>query len=200
MPKRPVREQLLIDNDVQVSLVMRALLYGAVCMTYFTVIQFFTQSLNHPGKSLTECLMCLADEAIYWVPGFLILGPLMVYDMLRISNRFAGPIFALRRQMQALIDRQPSRELTFRDDDHWDCLAAQFNQLRTELICLRQENEDLRTAQEMAAVALRESESDRAEADEEDPIKSQPTTDLADDQPLDAEDQAKAPEAELQTS
>lgn len=151
MSNRPVRQQLLIDNDVQVSLILRGLLYGAVCMTYFTVIQFFAQSLKSPGMPFSDCLMRLADEAIYWVPGFLILGPLMVHDMLRISNRFAGPIFALRRQMQALIDGKESRELNFRDEDHWACLAAQFNTLRADVHRLREENEQLKSAQEAVA-------------------------------------------------
>jgi len=128
-------------------------------MTYFTVIQFFTASLNHPGTVLSEVFFSLADEAIYWVPGFLLLGPLMVYDMLRITNRVAGPIFVMRREMRKLIHGESGRNLKFRNDDYWDSLAADFNQIRQELIRLREENQELRSAADSeasASVATRE--------------------------------------------
>ncbi len=144
MSQRPIRQQLLVEKDVQVSLILRALLYGAACMTYFTVIQFFTQAMNHPGIQVSEIFLSLTDEAIYWVPGFLVLGPLMVYDMLRITNRVAGPIYSMRREMQAIVAGESGRGLKFRNDDYWDSLATDFNALRKEIIALREENESLR--------------------------------------------------------
>lgn len=155
MSRRPLREQLLIEQDVQLSLIMRAVLYGAACMTYFTVIQFFTQATSHPGTSTWDTVLSLTDEAIYWVPGFFMLGPLMVYDMLRITNRVAGPIFAMRRQMSLLNKGEESRQLKFRNDDYWDSLACEFNSIRQELLTLREENERLK------------SEADRPESENE---------------------------------
>ncbi|MCC9643426.1 hypothetical protein LOC71_14165 [Rhodopirellula sp. JC740] len=135
--KRPLRQQLLIDRDVQVALIMRAVLYGTACVTYFVVIQFFTQSMIHPGVATSDLFLSLTDEAIYWVPGLLVLGPLMIYDVLRVSNRFAGPIFSMRREMQNLIDGKEGRNIKFRNDDHWSSLAMQFNVIREELLELR---------------------------------------------------------------
>ena len=140
MSKRPIREQLLVEQDVQLSLIMRAILYGAACMTYFTVIQFFTKASSHPETAPWETFLLLTDEAIYWVPGFFMLGPLMIYDMLRITNRVAGPIFAMRRQMMALNQGNEGRQLKFRNEDYWDSLASEFNAIRDELIRLRSEN------------------------------------------------------------
>lgn len=137
---------MLIEQDVQIGLILRAVLYGTACMTYFTVIQYFTQSASLPGASTWQIILSLTDEAIYWIPGFFMLGPLMVYDMLKITNRVAGPIFALRRQMTCLYQQQPGRSLAFRNDDYWDSLAAEFNQVREELLQLRSENEELRAA------------------------------------------------------
>ncbi|EMI43099.1 hypothetical protein [Rhodopirellula sp. SWK7] len=147
MSSRPIRQQLLVEQDVQVSLVFRAVLYGAACMTYFTVIQFFTQAMHHPGILMSEIFLSLTDEAIYWVPGFLVLGPLMVYDMLRITNRVAGPIYSMRREMRAIAAGADGRGLKFRNDDYWDTLATEFNDLRRTVLELREENEILRANQ-----------------------------------------------------
>lgn len=136
-PTRPLRQQLLIDKDVQIALVLRAMLYGTACVTYFVVIQFFTQFMIHPGLNIADLLFSLTDEAIYWVPGLLVLGPLMIYDVLKVSNRFAGPIFSMRREMQNLIDGKEGRNISFRNDDHWSTLAMQFNTIREEILELR---------------------------------------------------------------
>jgi len=145
MSQRPIRQQPLVEHDVQVSLIFRVVLYGAACMTYFTVIQFFTQAMHHPGIPIAEVFLSLTDEAIYWVPGFLVLGPLMVYDMLRITNRIAGPIFSVRCEMRALNAGERGRGLRFRNDVYWDTLATEFNEIRQQIIDLREENDRLRS-------------------------------------------------------
>jgi hypothetical protein len=153
MSERPIRQQLLVEKDVQVSLILRALLYGTACMTYFTVIQFFTQAMNHPGIQVSEIFLSLTDEAIYWVPGFLVLGPLMVYDMLRITNRVAGPIYSMRREMRTIVEGESGRGLKFRNDDYWDSLATDFNAFRKEIIALREENAALRATGDHTSVS-----------------------------------------------
>ena len=153
MPNRPIREQLLIERDVQLSLILRALLYGTACMTYFTVVQYFAQANNRPAAPALETILSLTDEAIYWVPGFFMLGPLMIYDMLRITNRVAGPIFVLRRELTGLNKGESGRPLRFRNDDYWDSLASEFNKVRDELLNLRSENLELRAAASKAPSA-----------------------------------------------
>ena len=153
MPNRTLREQLLVERDVQLTLILRAMLYGAACMTYFTVIQYFTQANNRPGSPALETFLSLTDEAIYWVPGFFMLGPLMVYDMLRVTNRVAGPINVLHRELKGLNKGESGRPLRFRNDDYWDSLASEFNSAREELLSLRAENIELRAAAPESAKA-----------------------------------------------
>ncbi|SMP42070.1 hypothetical protein SAMN06265222_101704 [Neorhodopirellula lusitana] len=174
MSNRPTRQQLLVEHDVQVSLTVRSLLYGAASMTYFTVIQFFTQSMNYPGMSVWDTILSLADEAIFWVPGFFLLGPLMVYDMLRITNRVAGPIFAMRRQLEALRGGEDGRALKFRNDDYWDQLAGEFNAVRQELLDLRAEKSKL--VQEATVLRSEKAESAKA-AEAGSPVVAAPAID-----------------------
>lgn len=138
------RTQLLVDRDVQVSLIVRSGLYGLACVVYFSVVQFFAQAMIHPDMSVLDVFWSLADEAVYWVPGLLVLMPLMGYDMLRHSHRFAGPILSLKREMRRLSDQESGKELVFRVNDFWNCVAQDFNNLRQRVLLMSDENRDLR--------------------------------------------------------
>ena len=135
------REQLLIEKDVQCALLMRAGLHATALAVYFTVTQFFAQSIDSPDAGIVELFFRLTDEAIYWGPGLMLLGPLIAYDILKLTNRFSGPVFRLRREMDRLIADESKQPLSFRDEDYWADLADRYNQLREEIITLREQRE-----------------------------------------------------------
>lgn len=141
---QPLRQQLLVDHQVQGVILARMGLYGAACGLYLAVIQFCSQSMLEPEADLARLLVRFLDEAIYWAPGLMLLGPLVVYDLLRVSNRFAGPILRLRRGMNALAEGQDAGPIRFRRDDHWHDLAAVFNRIREEFHLQSEEAERLR--------------------------------------------------------
>ena len=134
-----LRHQLLIDRTVQVALLWRTALYSGACAVYFIVILVCTESLSDPDEPLLDALLRCIDDAIYWAPGLMLLVPVMAYDLLRMTNRFAGPVFRLRREMQRLLDEESEYPLSFRDGDYWAELADIFNELRAELHELREE-------------------------------------------------------------
>ena len=134
-----LRQQLLIDDHVQGSLLRRTALYGCACAVYFIVILVFTESMSDPGEPLIEAVLRCLDEAIYWAPGLMLLTPVVAYDLLKITNRFAGPIYRLRHEMQRLLDGESDAPLGFRDGDYWGEMADIFNEIRDELLELRQE-------------------------------------------------------------
>ena len=139
-----VRKQLLIDQRVQGTLLRRTALYSAGCAIYFIVILFFAETMSRRDDSYAEALIGCLDEAIYWAPGLMLLTPMVAYDLLRVTNRFTGPVFRLRREMHRLANGESEYPLNFRDDDHWKELADVFNLLRTELMDLRSENASLK--------------------------------------------------------
>ncbi len=141
-----LRDKLFIDGDVQGTLLRRAALYSVACALYFGVILVFTESMSDPDQSIGESIKRCLDEAIYWFPGLATLAPLVAYDILRVTNRFTGPIFRLRREMRRLSDGEKSQVIVFRDDDYWNDMAELFNQIREELT-------ELREAKKQAAAA-----------------------------------------------
>lgn len=149
--KRPLREQLLIEPEVQTALLFRAALYGTALAIYFTVIQFFSQQMQHPEVGAGDLMWSFLDEAIYWGPGLMLLGPLFAYDLLKMSNRFAGPVFRLRREMTRLVNNDSKVPISFRDEDFWHDVGDQFNEIRDELMDLRLENAMLKQAAQSKA-------------------------------------------------
>ena len=59
----------------------------------------------------------------------LALLPVVIFDCIRLSNRFAGPIYRLRRVMRQVALGRPAQPVRFRDGDFWDAVSADFNAL-----------------------------------------------------------------------
>jgi hypothetical protein len=57
----------------------------------------------------------------------LVLMPVIVFDLLRLTNRFAGPMFRLRRVMRDLAAATNVEQIRFRDGDFWPEVAGDFN-------------------------------------------------------------------------
>jgi hypothetical protein len=134
----PLRQQLLIDKDVQGAVLQRTILYSVCCVVYFLVIMFFSTTAETPEDKWHEIVMKCLDEAVYWAPGLMLLTPVIAYDLLTLTNRFAGPVFRLRREMQRLTSGEESYPLSFRDGDYWMEMADLFNQVRDEMLELRE--------------------------------------------------------------
>jgi hypothetical protein len=131
------RNNLLIDQTVQGSLLRRIGFYSLACGLYFLMTLVITESLSNPRESIAETTRRCLDEAIFWAPGMMLLAPIILYDLLRVTNRLAGPIFRLRRELGRLADGLPSEPLGLREDDYWSEVAESFNQLRAEVLRLR---------------------------------------------------------------
>ena len=122
-----LRQQLLIDSKVQGALLARTAFYTTACVIYFMVIMVFTATITSPNKPLSEIIIRCLDEAVYWAPGLLLLGPLVAYDLLKLTSRFAGPAFRLRREMERLVAGESQYPLNFREGDENDCRGLSPN-------------------------------------------------------------------------
>ena len=57
----------------------------------------------------------------------LMLLPVVLLDVIRVSNRFVGPVKRLRQGLADVADGRPAQPLNFRDSDFWCDLANNFN-------------------------------------------------------------------------
>ncbi|GEM_PF-3416555 len=131
---KPTRLRLLIDREVQGALLIRTVLYSLSGTLYMGCVLFFSQALSSSQQSWWQHLAAFSLDMLYWGPGLVVLLPLLAHDLLRVSNRFAGPIYRLRTEMQRLVDGREAGHVKFRDSDYCNDLATLYNQLREELL------------------------------------------------------------------
>jgi nitrogen fixation/metabolism regulation signal transduction histidine kinase len=134
MPSRPQRTKKFIDSKVQGALARRIIFHWLVFLAVASVAALMLQVLSDPFQPASDHL-----ENLWYTHGpFLVvmifLLPVFVIDTVKISHRFAGPIFSLRRSMCEIADGKPPRELKFRDGDFWHELANDYNAMIARLV------------------------------------------------------------------
>ena len=127
--KKSLRKQLLVDPKVQGALVTRVVLYWVVCLITITLMLLCWRIVTGPARLFYTHFN---DMWFFYGPALVasfLLLPLVIVDIVRLSNRFAGPMVRLRRSMRALIRGEYVRPIEFRDGDFWQEFAEEFNEL-----------------------------------------------------------------------
>ena len=125
--RRDIRRILFVDPAVQGALIKRVVIYWLVCV--ITISLFILCSwilIGRAGIFYTH----LDDLWFYYAPAVvasLLLLPLLVTDIIRLSNRFVGPLVRLRRGMRAIACGEEAPEIKFRDNDFWKDFAEEYN-------------------------------------------------------------------------
>jgi hypothetical protein len=125
--KQFARKRLFVDPRVQGALVMRVIVYWLLCLITITLMLLCWRILTGPARMFYTHF---DDMWFFYGPAAiasLLLLPLVVMDVLRLSNRFAGPMLRLRRAMRDLARGQPVEPIEFRGGDFWQDFAQDFN-------------------------------------------------------------------------
>ncbi len=150
-----LRQQVLVDNSVQGVLVGRAILYWLCGVLYILIGTFCFQLNENPDASLAEQASDWFHQIWPWLPTAVLVLPLAIYDVIRLSNLFAGPIFRLRRHFKLLREDIAAEPLKFRTDDYWADIAEAVNDMQAEILRLKtgvvELQERLRRANEIPA-------------------------------------------------
>ncbi|MCA9229157.1 MAG: hypothetical protein KDA57_00785 [Planctomycetales bacterium] len=125
----PDRKKIYVDPRVQGALVKRLIIHWAMFIVASAVIAFCLQVLSNPFQSIGQ-----HAQNLWWTHGpFLLvmtfLLPVFVFDTIRLSHRFAGPIYRLRQTIRTIAQGKPTARLKFRDFDFWQGLAEDFNRM-----------------------------------------------------------------------
>jgi hypothetical protein len=129
----PQRRKVYIDSRVQGALVRRILFHWLLFLCVASLVAFVLQVLSNPFQPLAE-----HAHDIWWNQGpflvvMLFLLPVFVVDTVKLSHRFAGPIYSLRRAIQDIAQGKPARKLKFRTGDFWHELSEDFNAMLAHL-------------------------------------------------------------------
>ncbi len=127
------RGRLYIDKDVQRALVLQLVRHWALFMVVLTGILLALDSLSEPQRSLRQHLLSLWQRHTTLLVVVVALFPAFLYDSIKLSNRFAGPIMRLRSALREAAAGELSQPLVFRKSDFWQDMAVNYNALRERL-------------------------------------------------------------------
>jgi hypothetical protein len=125
--KKAMRKHLFVDPKVQGALVARVVLYWVVCLITITLMLLCWRIITGPARMFYTHFN---DMWFFYGPALIasfLLLPLVMVDVIRFSNRFAGPLLRLRRCMRELARGEHVEPIEFRDDDFWQDIAQEFN-------------------------------------------------------------------------
>ncbi|MEM6331391.1 MAG: hypothetical protein AAF790_14250 [Planctomycetota bacterium] len=135
--RRANRFRLLIDPKLQGALLCRVVLYWCFCVFVVLVLAGLQTLWASPGA---DASVLLGRAVLAFGPALiasLIVLPVVLFDALRFSHRFAGPMHRLRGAAGRLADGESLPPVTFRKGDYWGELAEQFNRVSAEVDRLR---------------------------------------------------------------
>jgi hypothetical protein len=127
------RTIFLVDRQVQGSLVARTALYWLFCLFSVSLMLICWESYSGPPRSFFALLTDLFHRYGPALLASLILLPIAMMDVVRLSNRFVGPVVRLKESLRALCAGERIQPLHFRDNDFWREMAGDINNLAARL-------------------------------------------------------------------
>ena len=124
------RRKALVDPEVQGGILRKIAVHWVIfficnAMALMIWIRLFEQPDADWGQTFGDTLR-------RFLPFFIItiaLIPAFVWDTLKLTNRFAGPILRLRSALADASEGRAVQPLHFRSSDFWQEIAVNFNKL-----------------------------------------------------------------------
>ncbi len=133
MPNPISRKRLFVDRDVQGALVKRIASQWIAFVLSLSVLLIAFQYFERPMDSFDDQVRLFFSRHLVLFIVLVVLLPLFIYDALKLSHRFAGPMVRVRRMLGQLAAGEPTDPLHFRDGDFWNDVATNFNAIRAKL-------------------------------------------------------------------
>ena len=123
------RLKVFIDRDVQGTIARRFLFHWCALAFCLFVMTAVVHVLSSPLESAETQMNSYMQKHGQVFLVLLMLTPAFLWDSIKLSHRFAGPILRLRRSMEQAGNGETVRHVKFRDGDFWDDLASNFNKV-----------------------------------------------------------------------
>lgn len=150
MSARAKRRSYFVDKKVQGALLVRVARYWLLSVVVVGALTVLGWMFISPGMSV---MVRLRDEFPSLLGGLFVavivslsVLPVILYDLARLSNRFAGPMLRLRRAMRQTAAGERVESIYFRNQDYWQEFADAFNDLNKRLQTQEDELKQLRMA------------------------------------------------------
>jgi len=127
------RSIFFIDRKVQGALVVRTCIYWLFCLFSVSLMLICWAAYTGPLKPFSVMAVELYHRHGPVLLASLILLPITAMDVLRLSNRFVGPVSRVRGALAELAAGQAIEPIHLREDDYWTDLAGNLNEVATRL-------------------------------------------------------------------
>ncbi|TWT87364.1 hypothetical protein Mal64_29030 [Pseudobythopirellula maris] len=131
MAAKQQRKKQFVDPVVQGALIAQAVRYWFVSLAMVGMLAMIGWTMATPGfatlandpATMSAVLSTVAFAALAAV----VVCPIALYDLMRMSHRFTGPMLRLRRVMRQSAAGDRVAPIRFRKGDFWHELAEAFN-------------------------------------------------------------------------
>ena len=136
-----LRKRLFVDAQVQGAIIRRLGLYFCSAILFLLLPSAIARTVLEPDRLFLAHLRDVTRE--YWplLLTAIAMVPFVFYDILKLTNRFAGPIYRLRRELQRFDAGDAVSPIKLRDGDFWEGLAIQVNSLLDRVRVAEQHSE-----------------------------------------------------------
>ena len=132
-----IRQKDWIDNQVQGVLIQRVILYWLCGLIYIGLSTACFQYYQNPDWSVGQHWSALLVQFGPWLPSFVLMLPLVIFDIVRLSNQFVGPVYRLKSHLNAITENANCPPMKFRDEDYWQELVVPINTLQLQILQLK---------------------------------------------------------------
>ncbi|HUS38878.1 MAG TPA: hypothetical protein VMX74_05480 [Pirellulales bacterium] len=145
------RRRIFVDSDVQAALLRQLAVNWMVVFGVIASVLLAAESYQ-AGFTLgfSGALAAIWHGNAVLLVTICLLAPFVVYESIKLSHRFAGPMKRFRNDLQRLGNGENVGPLQFREDDFWKDIADGFNSVRQRIELLEQGESDNKTEVEMA--------------------------------------------------
>ena len=126
--KRNNRRKLFIDPPVQGALLLRLFMHWSVAT--LLILHVFSHGVEQPFSFHATRLWELYGVLLVVMACFM---PAFIYDSIKLSHRFAGPVFALKNALRRMARGEDIGELKFRKSDFWSDILVEVNEINRRL-------------------------------------------------------------------
>ena len=143
------RTKVFVDKAVQGMLLRQLVMHWITAGLVMVLFLFIMQVLSTPERmSLGQHANALWTKYSIVLLAVLAVMPVFVYDSIKLSHRFAGPMVSLRNAMSQLAQGQPIKSVIFRKKDFWHDICVDVNAVakRMELLSDDSGNNDAQAA------------------------------------------------------
>lgn len=125
-----LRSKIYIDRTVQGAIAKRVILHWFLffiltCLSLFTLEYF----LGDMQLSMAEHAGVVVGKYSFFFVLMFAIMPTFIYDTVKLSHRFAGPIMRLKESLKDLAEGKEVAQLKFRENDFWRELSEDFNRV-----------------------------------------------------------------------